>query len=218
MELNKTFAEILHFIKAHRNGDAAQRMKDMGLIYNMNYGVSLLNIKEFLKTIPQNQELALKLWNEPLRETKLFALYLFEPAQCDSTFIHSLLNSLQNTELSEQAAWSVFCYSQLSQETLLDWCRDDSQTVKLAGYNTIIRKLKTGNMPQFDFGVFFDMLYHEIETDAVLPQKSVSFALTEIARKGNKPLVEQFVQKIETINTKQSRFIVDNVNNELEYL
>ena len=30
MELNKTFAEILHFIKAHRNGDAAQRMKYIG--------------------------------------------------------------------------------------------------------------------------------------------------------------------------------------------
>ena len=212
------YAQILHFIKAHRNGEAADQMSKLGLRYNMNYGVSLVQIREFAKEIGRNHQVAKQLWMENIRETKLFALYLFEPQQLSINEIEAIVIQLDNTELAEQAAFAILGEADIPQSILVKWCQNVSQTVKLTAYNTIIRKQKTGNMQGFDFGVFFEILHQEIAQDNILPQKSISFALIEMARKGQKNQIEKFLKKIETIDTKQSNFIVDNVKNELEYI
>jgi len=212
------YAQVLHYIKAQRNGEAANLMTKMGLQYNMNYGVSLIHIRKFAKELGPNHHVAKQLWKENMRETKLFALYLFEPQQFSIDELNELVLELNNTELAEQAAFTIFTEADIPQETLLEWCQNASQTVKLTAYNTINRKFKLGKTADFDFGLFFDMLKQEIAQDNILPTKSISFALSEIARKGYKNQIEEFLNNIETIKTKQSVSIVINTKNEIEYL
>lgn len=212
------YAQILHQIKAQRNGETADRMKKMGIEYNMSYGVSLYDIRSFAKELGRNHQVAKQLWKENMRETKLFALYLFEPQQFSIDEINELVSQLSNLELAEQAAFTILAEADIPQATIMVWCQNASQTVKLTAYNTIIRKLKTGKIAEFDFGVFFEILQQEIAQDGILPTKSISFALSEIARKGNKNLVEEFLKKLSAINTKQSTFIVDSTKSEFEYL
>jgi 3-methyladenine DNA glycosylase AlkD len=212
------YAQVLHFIKAQRNGETANLMTKMGLQYNINYGLSIIHIRQYAKELGRNHHVAKQLWKEDIRETKLFALYLFEPQEFSIDEINKLVLQLNNTELAEQAAFSVLTEADIPQATLMQWCQNASQTVKLTAYNTINRKFKTGNMAEFDFGVFFDMLEQEIAQDNILPTKSITFALSEIARKGHKNLIEEFLKKLETINTKQCTFIVECTKNELEYL
>jgi len=212
------YAQILHYIKAQRNGETADRMKIMGIEYNMSYGVSLYDIRSFTKELGRNHQVAKQLWKENIRETKLFALYLFEPQQFTIEELNELVLQLNNTELAEQAAFTVFTEADIPQETIMAWCQNASQTVKLAAYNTINRKFKTGKLADFDFGLFFDMLKQEIAQDSILPTKSISFALSEIAQKGYKNQIEEFLKKLETIDTKQCVSIVSNTKNEIEYL
>ena len=212
------YAQVLHYIKAQRNGEAADLMTKMGLKYNMNYGVSLIHIRKFAKELGRNHQVAKQLWKENMRETKLFALYLFEPQQFSLDELNELVLQLNNTELAEQAAFTILTEADIPQEILMAWCQNASQTVKLTAYNTINRKVKTGKTADFDFGLFFDMLQQEIAQDNILPTKSISFALSEIARKGQIDLIEIFLKKLEMINTKQSTFIVESTKNEIEYL
>ena len=213
-----TYAQVLHFIKAQRNGETADLMNKRGLQYNMNYGLSLIHIRQYAKEIGHNHQVAKQLWKENIRETKLFALYLFEPNDLSLEELNKLVLQLNNIELAEQAAFTVLAEADIPQELLMQWCQNSSETVKLTAYNTIIRKMKTGSMPTFDFGVFFEMLHKEIVRDTILPTKSITFALSEIARKGQKNLIEAFLKKLEMIDTKQSRFIVESTKNELEYV
>lgn len=212
------YSQIVHLIKASRNGEAADQMTRQGIVYNMNYGVSLYTIKKHATDIGKDHTVAQQLWRENIRETKLFALYLFDASRFTKDDFHRIILSLENTEMAEQAAFTVLGDGEISQNTIMGWCQNELQLVKLAAYNTIIRKLKIGKLPEFDFGLFFEMLEQEIAKDSTLPIKSISFALSEIARKGNKTLVEEFLKKIERINTKQCQNIVSITKYELEYI
>jgi 3-methyladenine DNA glycosylase AlkD len=208
-------AQILNFIRAHRNGETAGMMNKRGIQYNMNYGVSIIHIRQYAKELGYNHQIAQKLWKENMRETKLFALYLFDPKLITEDDLNEIILQINNTELAEQASFSILTNAVIPQNMLMEWCQNSSQAVKLTAYSTINRKFKTNTMIEFDFGLFFDVLYHEIAQDFILPTKSISFALSEIARKGHTDKIETFLKKLETINTKQSIFIVDCVKNEM---
>jgi 3-methyladenine DNA glycosylase AlkD len=183
----------------------------------MNYGVSIIHIRQYAKELGCNHQIALKLWKENMREMKLFALYLFDPKLITVDELNKIVLQINNTELAEQAAFSILKDADIPQNILMKWCQNSSQAVKLTAYSTINRKFKTNTIIDFDFGLFFDVLYHEIAQDFILPSKSISFALSEIARKGHKDTIETFLKKLETINTKQSLFIVECVNNDIMY-
>ena len=208
-------AQVLHFIKAHRNGETANLMNKSGILYTMNYGVSIIHIRQFAKELGYNHQVALRLWNENIRETKLFALYLFDPKLATIEELNTIILQINNIELAEQASFSILKDANIPQNILLEWCQNNVHAVKLTAYNTINRKFKANMFSEFDFGKFFDMLYQEIVQDNILPTKSISFALSEMARKGNNDTIETFLIRLETIQTKQSIFIVDCVKNEM---
>jgi len=79
LNVDKSFQEILNQIKSFRNGDVAEIMKQKGIQYKMNWGVSVLDLKDIAQKYSQSHLLALKLWNKQWRESMLLATLLDEP-------------------------------------------------------------------------------------------------------------------------------------------
>ena len=58
------------------NGVAARSMRDKGLDYKINWGVSLPDLQTMAREYEQDYELAIELWKEDIRECKILATLL----------------------------------------------------------------------------------------------------------------------------------------------
>ena len=70
----KIFQEILGKIRLRMNGETVALMKSLGLNYKVNWGASVISLRELAKQYEKNHLLALKLWNKQWRETMILVI------------------------------------------------------------------------------------------------------------------------------------------------
>ena len=92
------FQEILSRIKLARNGDVSDAMKRNGMVYKMNWGVSLVLLRQIAKEYETNHLLALNLWNKQWRETMILATLLDEPEKVTEEQMDFWTKSFENLE------------------------------------------------------------------------------------------------------------------------
>ena len=56
-----------------RNGVVAASMREKGITYRVNFGLTLPLLRRIAASIPPQKELADRLWNESVRESKMLA-------------------------------------------------------------------------------------------------------------------------------------------------
>lgn len=184
-EASKTeYAQIFHFIQSHRNGEVVDGMKARGIVYNMSYGLSITQINNFAKTLSKDNNLARILWQEPLRETQLFALHVFDPMSIASNELDTIVNGLYTTELVEQAVFVFLSKADIMAEQIAAWCASDNQLVALTGVMLVARlSLVRKDLPNHYFGTFFATFAARIGTELRPLQTEMAKALVAMARR-----------------------------------
>ena len=87
-----------------RNGLAVELMEKSGVNYPKNYGLTLAEIQESIKSLPKNNPLARFLFQQGLREAKLSALFIFQANNLSTEEHQNICKKLNTNELIEQAA------------------------------------------------------------------------------------------------------------------
>lgn len=132
-------ASALNFIRHHQDGEIAEKIRNSGLQYNMNYGVSSLLLLNYAKGIGRNQELSDALWKEHFREAKLLALMTADYTTCSAEKIQSYLSGCVNNEMVEIGVINLFSLVNNALQYAKDWITHDNRYEKMAGYLTICR-------------------------------------------------------------------------------
>jgi 3-methyladenine DNA glycosylase AlkD len=78
-ETEQKFQQLLKKIKLRQSGEISELMIQQGIAYKLNWGVSLLDLREISCEYESNHLLALKLWNKQWRETMIMATLLDNP-------------------------------------------------------------------------------------------------------------------------------------------
>ena len=84
MEKEKVEATVRTIKQSFRllmNGVTAQSMRDKGVQYKLNWGASLLHLREMAAEYEKDYDLAIALWKEPIRECKILATLLMPTDQ-----------------------------------------------------------------------------------------------------------------------------------------
>lgn len=68
--------EIRTQLRLAMNGVTSTSMREKGILYKLNFGVSYPEIKEIARTHEPNAELAAALWRQDIREFKILATFL----------------------------------------------------------------------------------------------------------------------------------------------
>ena len=63
------------------DGATSASMRNKGLDYKLNWGASLVMLRNEAKEIGQDYQLAIELWKEDIRECKILATLLMPPAE-----------------------------------------------------------------------------------------------------------------------------------------
>ncbi|MBT3383609.1 MAG: hypothetical protein HN778_02245 [Prolixibacteraceae bacterium] len=158
-DTEKKYQSILSKIKLARNGDIADAMKRGGIIYKMNWGVSLVVLREMAKEFDPDHLLALKLWNKQWRESMILATLLDEPEFVSEEQMDFWTKSFENTEVAEMASTHLWVKTKFAFAKSLEWCRGKKHLVRFTGVHLMGRlAIVEKNALDEMFELFFDEL------------------------------------------------------------
>ena len=72
-DINDQVKAIKQSFRQMMDGAVAQSMREKGLDYHLNWGATLLRLREKADEIGKNYDLAIALWKENVRECKILA-------------------------------------------------------------------------------------------------------------------------------------------------
>ena len=147
--------EIITKISQFNNGQAAETMQKMGLVYSINHGLSMPQIDSIANAIKKDNELACFLWQQQERESKLLALRIAEASELKPQQITLFINGLVNVELAEQAAIRLFVLLNAPLELACQLIKKD-EFIQLAGYILIAQTAITDK--ETPHSVYADLL------------------------------------------------------------
>jgi hypothetical protein len=158
-EVEKIFKSIVKAIPSMQNGLTATSMEQRGIQYEKNWGVSIVDLKNFATQFEKNHLLALKLWNKQWRETMILATMLDNPAEVTEEQMDYWIKSSENNEIIEQAVINLLTGSPFAFVKALEWCRGKKFLVKYAGLLMMGRlALTSKNDIDEMFEIFFEVL------------------------------------------------------------
>lgn len=134
-------------------------MEQRGIKYEKNWGVSLVDLKEYSSKIEKNHLLALKLWNKKWRETMIMATLLDVPGEVTEEQMNFWVRTTENAELIEQMVTNLFTQTPYAFSMSLEWCLGKKFLVKYAGLLMMGRlALTSENDIDEMFELFFEVL------------------------------------------------------------
>jgi hypothetical protein len=148
-------------------------MEKRGVVYKVNFGVSIPLLTQIAANYVKNHLLALKLWNKQWRETMILATLLEEPCEVSENQMDFWASNFQSVEIAEQAAMNLFSKTSFAYEKACRYCLGKKLLVKIVGLLMIGRLALTDNeAPDEKFDPFFELM-PPLSKD---PQLSVVFA------------------------------------------
>lgn len=99
---------LLGELRREMNGAVADAMRYYGTRYGLNYGVSLPTIRSIAATEPQDNELALYLYKQDVRELRLAALHIAQPSEFMPSQ-EAWRDGITTSELAEEMAFALLC-------------------------------------------------------------------------------------------------------------
>jgi 3-methyladenine DNA glycosylase AlkD len=138
-ETEKKFQQILKLVKARKSGEVSDLMKQKGISYKQNWGVSIIDLREIAAQFDHDHLLALKLWNKQWRETMILATLLDEPKKVTEEQIDFWTKSFENTEIAEQASANLWVKTKFAYVKAMEWCRGKKHIVRFTGLHLIGR-------------------------------------------------------------------------------
>ncbi len=93
---------ILKALNKLMDGDISQQMKQKGLKYKLNYGASILWLRQLSKKYKGNNELADRLWHREIRETMILATLIINPEDKGLDIINEWIEMIPTNEIAEQ--------------------------------------------------------------------------------------------------------------------
>lgn len=160
-ETEQQFQHLLKVIKSRKNGEVSDAMKSKGIEYKLNWGVSIIELREMAKNIQPNHVLALKLWNKQWRETLILATLLDNPDELTEEQMDFWTKSLENAEIAEQASANLWVKSKFAFVKALEWCRGKKHLVRFSGVHLVGRLAITDKRA---IDEMFDSFFDEFQT------------------------------------------------------
>lgn len=169
-ETDRLFQEILAGIRRLKNGETAAQMKAMGAKYRLNWGASVVSLRQLAKNYKRDHLLALKLWNKQWRESMILATLLEEPDSLTEEQMDYWTKSFETAEMAEQAVSNLFVSSKFAFAKAFEYCCGKKHWVRYTGV------LMAGRLAMTDkrainemFEGFFEVIYPLMKDASLAP-------------------------------------------------
>lgn len=126
------------------NGMASQSMREKGLGYSINWGVSLPTLKTLAEEYGKDYELAIELWKGNIRECKILATLIMPPADMQPDLACLWVSQVPNQEIAAMVSFNLFQYIDGAKDLAFKWLASESELEQMCGYNVLSRLFMRG--------------------------------------------------------------------------
>lgn len=217
-DLDQKIAEIKRTIRLSMNGIVSDQMKNSGIIYKQNYGVSIPRIKEITKKYTQNHDLAQRLWLLRIRETMIMATVLEPTDKFTPKLAQEWVESFNHIEIVEQACMNLFCKLPYATKLAEDWIQSGQKWIQITGYVLAARIADKFSEPEI--GNITNEAIKSSGTDELHLYKSIALCLSRFCRK-DKNTATYIMKETEAFSNNPStgqQYIYNEVKHEMLFL
>ena len=215
--IEQEFRQILTKIRLAKNGETVAQMKQHGLSYKINWGASVISLREIAAQYQSNHLLALKLWNKQWRETMILAAMLDVPAEVTEEQMDYWTKSLETAEIAEVLNTYLWSKTKFAFVKSLEWCRGKKHLVRFSGLH-LMGRLAIVEKTEMDelFEPFFDVL-SPLAKDPNLKQVFYrSFILLGMKSKTMNEKAILFSEELKGVDSEGARSLAEAILPELK--
>jgi len=218
-ESEKLFRHLMHRIEQLRNQEVADQMKLHGIVYKMNWGVSLTALRHMAGEVSSSHILALKLWNRQWRETMILATLTDDPLLVTEQQMDYWTKSMENAEIAEQASANLWCRTPFAYVKMLEWCRGKKHWVRYSAVHLAGRLAMTDKKsPDEMFEPFMEEII-PLARDGSLLLVLQRTLMVLAARSGYlREMVGALPEKLKAIDSIAAKEVADEIELGLKYL
>ncbi len=217
-EIELQIKSIRRQLRLRMNGEVSASMREKGLHYKVNWGASLMHIKEIAKEYEPNQDLASRLWAMKHRETMIMASLLYPIEQFDDKQFGVWLNDVNNIELVEQLSMNLLAKHSSAKKWSKDLIVSEDEWHQVLGFTLITRSYNQYNLEEIDDAI--DRAVELAKTENYFLYRSIATALSRFGRNGA-DFVAKLKEKIEALKANPSHsveYILNEINFEISFL
>ncbi len=130
---------LLKRLKVEMNGAVTGAMQERGIVYPLNYGVSVPTIRGIARKYGPSHSLALLLYRQQVRELKLSALFVEDPACVTSEQVREWSRDFTHSEIVELTVMYLFSRSAAAVDLIGEWLSADDVFLRYAGVMMLMR-------------------------------------------------------------------------------
>jgi len=146
-ETHNKLKEIKQSFRLMMNGVASQSMRDMGVSYKINWGASIMSLRDMAKEYGKDYSLAIELWKEDIRECKILATMIMPAERMDAELLDVWMESVRTQEIAEMLAFNLLQYVDFAPSVAYQWIAMDDEFRQIAGYSVLGRLFMNGQEP-----------------------------------------------------------------------
>lgn len=210
------FRQILTRIRLAKSGETVELMKNHGLIYKVNWGASIMSLRDIASQYEHNHLLALKLWNKQWRETMILAAMIDVPSEVTEEQMDYWTKSLEANEIAETLNTFLWAKTKFAFIKSLEWCRGKKHLVRFTGLHLMGRLaiMEKSAMDEL-FEPFFDVL-SPLAKDPNLKQIFYrSYILLGMKSKVMNVRAIQFAEELKLLDNETSNSLSEMIVSEL---
>lgn len=144
---NEKLKKIKQSFRLLMNGEANRSMREKGLNYHLNWGVSLVDLRQMAKEYGKDYELAIELWKENIRECKILATMMMPAERMLPEIVDIWVEQTQEVEIAEQAAFNLYQHLDFAPEIAFRWISSNDAIRQISGYHILSRLFMRGLEP-----------------------------------------------------------------------
>src|SRR5574344_457767 len=146
-EVMQQLREIKQSFRLMMNGETSRSMREKGVEYKINWGVSLPQLKDRAKEIGKNYDLAIELWKENIRECKVLATLVMPAERMLPEVVDIWMEQTTSQEMAEMASFNLYQYLPFASDKAFLWMASDKEIPQICAYQVLARLFMRGMAP-----------------------------------------------------------------------
>ena len=143
MDNTQRMIALLGRVRKEMNGAVSESMATDGENYGLNYGVSIATLREIAATEQPDHDFAKYLYQQQVRELRLIACHLAEPAKVDIHDFPFWARGIRNAELAEELAFALLSKIYDINSLMGIWTTESNELISYAALMAAARNKRT---------------------------------------------------------------------------
>jgi 3-methyladenine DNA glycosylase AlkD len=212
------YDDILAELEALSDPEALPFMQKYGITPARAFGVSIPDLRKIAKKTGMDHSLALRLWKEDTRETRILASMIDDPDVVTEEQVDAWVRDFDYWEICDQCCMNLFEDTPFAYRKCLEWSSLEREFEKRAGF-VLMARLAVSDKKAGDskFLPFLPIIKRESTDDRNYVKKAVNWALRQIGKRNlalNKAAIKT-AGELRKLDSSSAKWIASDALREL---